>query len=225
MIPGVGGIGRKEVDIRLITFEVGEIKHRRHEGDSIELDTLVEQGPRKPRGARRSVAFANDELRAVPALVYRELALDCPSEGVEILVNSEKVLGLGFPDLAGQTCRWSIDENKIADIEQSVGIGTVAKRWSWNGHGIGRVHFHRAERTHVEPHRRGSRTSVEQEGERTRTTIGRRDRISDIEHARDRLALVVADCEMPGRCDVRRAFDPGREWLGGPAEHLPRRLL
>src|SRR5689334_23821760 len=100
MIPGARGIGREEVDQRLVALEIREIENRRDEGDAVELDAGVEQRVRQACCAGRSVAFADDELGTVPALILGQVALDCPGEGVEVLVDSEEILRLRLADLA-----------------------------------------------------------------------------------------------------------------------------
>ncbi len=148
VVGGGRGIARQIVDQVLIEpRRTAAIVHdRRQQDDAVELHPVLRQSVRQPARAERAVQFAEDELRAVPAVVDRQPALDAAGEGVDVGVGAPQRLELGIAERARKARADRVDEDEVGLVEQAVGVVLELERRPRRrlpgcrcGHGRGRA--------------------------------------------------------------------------------------
>ena len=191
MVPGRGRIRRQGDHIGLIGawVELGRVGREVEVEDLRQQDHAVEvrvaaggQVGRHRRRARRAVAFAEQVFGAVPAAVAAQEALDELGEGVGVRVDAVEALLLVAPGHPAETRARRVDEHKVGGVQQAVG---VLHQPIGGGGGVGVVGGHhpaRAEGAHVQPHGRGARPAVVQEGDRPVRRGRALGEIGDVEH-------------------------------------------
>jgi hypothetical protein len=198
------------------------VEDRRQQDHAVELGAVALQPIGEAGRARCAVAFAEDELGRVPAIVDGEVALDAPGEGVDVGIGAPERLKLGVADRPGEAGAHGVDEHEVRLVEQAVVVVDDVEGRVVGGFRAVRLHSDWAERSHVQPQGRGAGTAVVEEGHRTaRAALGG---VGDIEQAAGRLTLVIADGERAGGRGVGDgAAADGRGVPGGVAQFLDRR--
>jgi len=95
MIPGGRREGREGIDVHLIDRGIEQqrdVEHGRHDRRAGKLDATLLEHIGQPAGARRAIAFAEQEFGRGPAVVDRQIALDAARKGIEIAVDAPEIL-------------------------------------------------------------------------------------------------------------------------------------
>ena len=102
--------------------------------------------------ARGSVAFAEQILGRIPALVLRQKTADESLKGVGVLVRAQKRFFFVLTHDAAETGAGSVDEHQVACVEQAVGVvdDFVGRRGIMER--VGSRYAARSEGSHVQPH-------------------------------------------------------------------------
>ena len=158
VIPGRRGEGRKGEGVGLIHAGIGggavdavvEGEDLREQDDSIEVDA-AEIGGEDGR-ARSTVAFAEDVLRRVPAIVPGEEAADEALEGVAVAVDSVEGFGLVLAEGAAEAGAGGVDEDDVGYVEERVFVVDDAVGRAFLMLGVRSDDALGAEGSHVQPH-------------------------------------------------------------------------
>src|ERR1035438_7471986 len=89
------------------------------------MHCLTWQGAGPPRRARGAVAFAADEERRAPEVVFVQEAADELPEGGQIVLHAPKVGAISGAVRAAEARAHGVDEDQIAGIQETVGIVDV----------------------------------------------------------------------------------------------------
>ncbi len=119
VIPGGGGEGGQRKRVGLIDAGVRgwpvdavvEAEDLRQQDDAVEVDAAKIGG--KDGGAWRAVAFAEEILGRVPAIVLREKAADEALEGVAVGVDSVEGFAFIFAEGAAEAGARCVDEDDV----------------------------------------------------------------------------------------------------------------
>ena len=166
MIPGGGGEGGKREGVGLIDAGVGggavdavvEAEDLREEDDAVEVDAAKVGG--EDGGAWGAVAFAEEILGRVPAIVLGEEAADEALEGVAVGVDAVEGFGFVFAEGAAEAGAGGVDEDDVADVEEGVFVVDDGVGCAFLVLGVRGDDALGAEGSHVEPHGGGAGASV-----------------------------------------------------------------
>ena len=202
MIPGGGGIAGQIGDVDLVIARIADaiVQDRRQQHHAVHLHAAFLQRVDQARRAQRAIAFAEQEFGRIPAIVDRQIALDGAGKGINVRIDTPEILALCLAERARQASADRVDEDQVAAVDQAVGIGADGEGRGAGGIGRRRIHPDGAKGADVQPHGRRTRTAVEQEGDGAfLRALGPIGDIGGVEHARDRLAGIVADRQRAGR--------------------------
>ena len=130
------------------------------------LQIIAESG-----GAECAVAFADEELRRIPAIVAAEVGVDELAEGFDVFVDAVEVFFVGFANGVAVTGAHGVDEDEVGFVEKAF---TVVDEFVRGGRSELRVespNAARAECAHVQPHGGGAGAAVIEERDGARGEI------------------------------------------------------
>ena len=169
----------------LVDLDTGSQRVPRQHDDPIEVDAgVVLQQVYQHCGARRSIAFAKQIFRRVPALVFCEKRRNESGKSVGVLVDAKKrfvFVGTGNPAEPGAG---GINEDEIAGVEQALIVIHQTIRGRRGMRVICGFDPLRSKGSHMQPQGRGSRTAVEQKRDRPSGRFTSSFKISHIKHSR-----------------------------------------
>ena len=122
---------------------------------------------REAGAAHRPVAFAEEVLGRIPAAVLRQELRDELGEGIDVLVDPVERLFLVLAGDPAEPGARRVDEHQVAGIEQALVVVDDLIRRGRGMRSSAVDDAPRAERAHVQPHRRRARPAVEEEGDRS----------------------------------------------------------
>src|ERR1035437_2689697 len=195
VIPGRGRIGGQCQLIRQVYAGIagrkvdvgGEVEDLREQDYAVQVDVLaVLQNVGQNGGACGAVTLAKYVLWRVPAVVLGNEPGDEASKGIGVLIHPPEGL---FRVLAGQPPKAGaghVDEDQVAGVEQ--GVGVVNELVGRRGQVLVATgdHMLGAERTHMQPDGRTSRSAVKEEGNKAVLSLRVFLEVCDVKYTCDR---------------------------------------
>ncbi len=171
--------------------------------DSVQGRAVVLQPLCERRRAGGSIAFAIQELGRVPAVIFRQVALDELTECPDILIHAPEHFVLAFADGVAVPRTHRVDEDQVGIAEQAFVIGGNGIRCRRRGAGVGHIHAIGPETTHMQPDRRRSWAAVVQKRYGSpRQIVYSIPGIGNIEHDPGGFVVLAAQQDRTGRCRV-----------------------
>ena len=196
MVPGGRGVGRQEVDVRLVDAEAGvagdEVEVGRDQDHAVQRDVVLrQQHEADAAGPHAAVALAEDELGRRPAAVLREVLHDEVRDRGDVLVDAPELLAVGLADRAREAGADRVDHHEVGPVEDAELVVDRAERAARVALDVGQHGALRAEDAHVQPGRRRAGPAVVGEQDRPRARIAAVLGVGREAEERDRLVLVV----------------------------------
>ena len=143
-----------------------EIEDRRDQDDAVQVDgvvilQIIAQGGR----AEGAVAFADQKLRRVPAVVAAQVGDDELREGLDVFVDAVKIFFLRFADGVAVAGAHGVDEDEIGFVEEALGVVHELVRSRRREDAVHGQRAARAEGAHVQPHGGGTGATVVEKGD------------------------------------------------------------
>ena len=123
------------------------------------------------RRAEGAVAFSDQKLRRIPAVVAAQVGDDELRESLYIFIDPVKIFFLSFADGVAVARAHGVDEDEIGFVEEALGVVHELVRSRRRKDAVHGVRAARPKGAHVQPHGGGTGATVVEKGDRAKAQI------------------------------------------------------